>query len=186
MNYWQGEKVCLRGVEPSDGDTFFQWNLNSEMGRNLVFLWPPISQALVRKQIEELALKSLEKDAFTWVIEDQERMAVGSIATHHCDSRTGSFSYGINVAPEHQRKGYAAEAIWMVIRYYFEELRFRKVNVHVFSHNEASIALHEKLGFVKEGRLREMVYTGGDWYDLLCYGMTITEWKEIEAIRRKP
>lgn len=177
MNYWQGQKVRLRGVEPDDAETFFQWNRDSEMGRKLDFLWPPISQALVRKQIEELALRSLEKDTFTWVIENMAGVAVGSIATHDCNSRSGTFSYGINVAPEHHRKGYAAEAIQLVLRYYFEELRYHKVNVQVHSHNRASIALHEYLGFVKEGTLRESVFAGGERYDILCYGMTKVEWE---------
>src|SRR5579871_6301489 len=176
MNYWQGEKVRLRGVEPTDAETFFQWNLDSDMGRNFAFVWPPISQALVKKQVEEMAQKTLEEDAFIWVIEDMSGRAVGSITTHHCDRRNGVLGYGINIAVEHQRQGYASEAIVMILKYYFEELRYQKVAIQVFSHNEASMALHEKLGFVKEGTLRQMIYTGGQYFDLLCYGMTKAEW----------
>jgi RimJ/RimL family protein N-acetyltransferase len=178
MNYWQGKKVRLRGVEPTDAETFFQWNLDSDMGRNLAFVWPPISQALVTKQVEEMALKTLEEDSFTWVIEDGSGRAVGSVTTHHCDRRNGTFGYGINVAAEHQRQGYATEAICLILKYYFEELRYQKVAVQVFSHNEMSIALHEKLGFLKEGVLRQMIYTGGQYFDLLCYGMTKAEWEK--------
>src|SRR5438067_477060 len=76
MNYWQGERIRLRGMEPTDAETFFQWNLDSEMGRNLDFVWPPISQALVKKQVEDGSLKSLEEDAFTWIIEVRSGQAV--------------------------------------------------------------------------------------------------------------
>ncbi|MCC6442408.1 MAG: GNAT family N-acetyltransferase [Armatimonadetes bacterium] len=176
MNYWQGKKVRLRGVEPSDAEIFFQWNQDSEMGRNLEFLWPPISRELVRKQVEEMALRTMEQDRFRWVIEDASGMPVGQIDTHHCDSRTGNFSYGLNIAPEHQRQGYASEAIRMILRYYFEEIRYHKATVEILSHNHASIALHERLGFMQEGRLRDMVFTGGRYYDLLYYGMTRKEW----------
>src|SRR2546423_12765394 len=123
MNFWQGKRVRLRGVEPTDAETFFTWNLNSEMARQLSFVWPPVSQAQLSSEIKELSLKKLEDDTFRWVIEDASSIAVGSITTHHCDPRTGTFSYGLNVAPEHQRKGYAIEAILLVLKYYFEELR---------------------------------------------------------------
>lgn len=180
MNYWQGERVRLRGIEPTDAETFSRWHLDSDMGRNLDFVWPPISQALIKKQIEEGSLKTLEKDAFTWVIEDGSGQAVGSITTHHCDRRNGTFGYGINIAAERQKQGYATEAVRLVIKYYFDELRYNKAAVHVFSHNRASIALHEKLGFVKEGVLRQMVYTGGEYFDILCYGMTKSDFRNRE------
>ena len=77
MNFWQGKRVRLRGVEPSDAEAFFRWNLDSETGRALDFLWPPISLAQVRKQIEEAALEKFAGEKFTWVIEDGAGMPVG-------------------------------------------------------------------------------------------------------------
>jgi RimJ/RimL family protein N-acetyltransferase len=37
------------------------------------------------------------------------------------------------------------------------------------------VRLHEKLGFQLEGRLRRVVYTRGQYYDELYYGMTAEE-----------
>ncbi|HKQ77041.1 MAG TPA: GNAT family protein [Blastocatellia bacterium] len=177
LNFWQGKNVRLRGIEPSDADIFFAWNMDSEMARRLDFVWPPVSQAQVKREIEELSQKKLEHDSFTWVIEDTSGAAVGSISTHNCNARNGTFSYGVGVVREHQRKGYAAEAIQMILKYYFEELRYQKVSVAVHSYNEESIALHEKLGFVREGTLRRMIYTRGEYFDVYWYGMTKEEWE---------
>jgi RimJ/RimL family protein N-acetyltransferase len=176
MNYWQAKHVRLRGVEPSDAPTFFAWNLDSEMARNLDFVWPPVSQAQVKSWVEKQSQNKLEHDAFTWVIEDSSETAVGSITTHSCNHRNGTFSYGVNIAREHQRRSYAAEAIMLVLRYYFEELGYQKVTVQVYGFNQASAELHEKLGFVREGTLRRMVYTAGEYYDLHWYGLTKEEW----------
>ena len=189
LNFWQAKNVRLRGIEPSDADIFFAWNMDSEMARRLDFVWPPVSQAQVKKEIEELSLKKLEHDSFTWVIEATSGKVVGSIMTHSCDSRNGTFSYGVNVVREHRRKGYAAEAIQMVLRYYFEELRYQKVSVAVHSYNEESVALHEKLGFVREGTLRRMVYTRGEYFDVHWYGMTKEEWErsiKMEGAAEQP
>src|SRR5262245_50722879 len=131
MNFWENGKIRLRGVEPSDADLFIRWNLNSERARYLDFVWPPVSQASVRAWVEEQSNKKLEDDAFHWIIESPDGQPVGSISTHHCDPRYGTFSYGVDIDPAHHRKGYATEAIRLVIKYYFEEFRYQKVTVSV-------------------------------------------------------
>ena len=178
MNFWQGRLVRLRGVEPSDAEAFARWNLDSEVARELDFVWPPISLARIRKDLEEESLKRLEGDAFMWVVEDASAVAVGHISTHRCDQRRGVFRYGLSVAREHRRRGYATEAARLVLKYYFEELRYQKCLVGVHSTNPASVALHEKLGFVREGTLRRMAYTGGQFHDLHLYGMLKEEWEQ--------
>ncbi|HEX5943871.1 MAG TPA: GNAT family protein, partial [Anaerolineales bacterium] len=67
-----------------------------------------------------------------------------------------------------------------VLRYYFRELRYQKVTIMIYSFNERSIRLHEKLGFKLEGRLRRMVYTNGTFYDELFFGMIIEEFDQID------
>ena len=167
MNFWQEKKIRLRGIEPSDAAHFIQWNLNSERARHLDFVWPPTSDASVQAWAEERSKRKLEHDAFHWVIENQDGEPAGSISTHNCNPRYGTFTYGIDVAPEHQRKGYACEAIQLVLRYYFEELRYQKVTVAVHSDNESSIKLHDRLGFQREGTHRRMLYTQGHFVDVL-------------------
>jgi RimJ/RimL family protein N-acetyltransferase len=178
MNFWQGKKVRLRGVEPSDAETFFRWNLDSEVARALEFVWPPVSEERVRDFLRQQSLKVLEHDAFMWVIEDGKGRAVGTITTHHCDPHHGTFMYGIHIAREHSRSGYASDAIAIVLKYYFEERRYQKVSVSIHGYNAASVALHERLGFRHEGTLRRMIYTKGEHFDQLWYGMTKEEWAE--------
>lgn len=177
-NFWQGRLVRLRGAEPSDAEAFARWNLDGEMARDLDFVWPPVSLAFVRKDLEGLTLRKLDGDAFFWVIEDAAGQAVGQIATHGCEPRTGVFRYGLSVAREHRRRGYATEAVALVLKYYFEELRYQKCLVGVRSNNAASVALHERLGFVREGTLRRMAYTGGRFHDVYHYGMLKEEWEQ--------
>ncbi|MCI0578584.1 MAG: GNAT family N-acetyltransferase [Chloroflexi bacterium] len=104
MNYWQGKKVRLRGIEPADAGHFIRWNLDSERARYLDFVWPPISDAAVRAWAEEKSQQKLTGDAFHWVIESENGEPAGSISTHDCNPRYGTFSYGVDVAPEHRAK----------------------------------------------------------------------------------
>lgn len=178
MNYWQTEHIRLRGVEPEDAETFWRWNQDSEMARNLEFVWPPLSLAQVQEWAKEQAQKKLENDSFHWVIENRDGLPVGSISTHNCHPRSGAFKYGIAIAKAHQRRGYASAAILLVLRYYFQELRYQKVTVQLHSDNTASRQLHEGLGFRHEGTVRRVVFSRGRHLDELYFGMTREEWQE--------
>jgi RimJ/RimL family protein N-acetyltransferase len=185
MNFWQSKHLRLRCVEPSDAAIFFNWNLDSEIMRSVrCKILPPQSQAQIGREIEERSQKNIQADSFLWVIEDSASKAIGSIRTHMCNPYNGTFSYGVSIAREHHRKGYATEAIQLILRYYFGELRYQKVNVQILVSNDASIALHEKLGFVREGILRRMAFTDGKYYDLYLYGMTKEEWEQSTLHRQ--
>ncbi|HLJ34503.1 MAG TPA: GNAT family N-acetyltransferase [Ktedonobacteraceae bacterium] len=176
--FWQGSLVRLRGIEPSDWEQHFVWDKDSEIQRLDDRLFVPRSQEATKQWAEKMALREMKGDIYFFEIENLAGELVGCISTHECDARTGTFRYGIAIQREHWRKGYASEAITIVLRYFFEELRYQKVTVNVFSFNDASIHMHERLGFQLEGRLRRMIYTQGQFFDELFYGMTAEEFRE--------
>lgn len=175
FNIWRGEKVVLRAVEPEDWQAYLQWNADSESARLSYAIPFPPSAAAMRKHVEELSMQRGEDDAYRWQIVNHLGDLVGTINTHSVERRNGTFGYGLAVKREAQRKGYAEEAIRLVLRYYFLELRYQKCTVDVYAFNEPSIRLHEKLGFTLEGRLRRMVFTNGQYHDALMYGITAEE-----------
>ncbi len=177
MNFWQTDTIRLRGIEPSDAALFFEWNQDSERARRLDFTWPPLSLAAVTEWAEQQSKKKLEGDVFHWVIENSAGQPVGSISTYACNPHAGTFSYGLDIAEPYRRKGYASAAIRLVIRYYFDELRYQKVTVPVHSNNEPSLRLHECLGFQQEGRHRRMGFSGGGYFDVIWFGMTVEEYR---------
>jgi RimJ/RimL family protein N-acetyltransferase len=177
-NIWQGERVRLRAVEPEDWKIFNQWDLDSDTARECYWVPFPKSQEAARKWALDLSLQVPKADDYFFVIENLAGELVGTINTHECDARCGTFKYGLAIRREHQRQGYAAEAIRLVLRYFFQELRYQKVTVDVYDYNEASIRLHEKIGFQQEGRVRRVVFTRGAHYDSLILGMTREEWEE--------
>jgi len=174
-NVFAGQLVRLRGVEPEDWEMFHTWNADSEAARTGYWIPFPGSKERQRQWAAKLATQDGTDDLFFFVIETLAGEIVGSIRTHECDRRNGTFTYGVAIVREHQRKGYAAEAIRLLLGYFFRELRYQKVTARVYSFNEASLTLHEHLGFVREGCLRRMRYTNGRYFDDVIYGMTAEE-----------
>ena len=54
-------------------------------------------------------------------------------------------------------------------------LRYQKCAVVVHSNNEASVRLHESLGFTREGVIRRSVFAGGQYHNNVWYGITAEE-----------
>lgn len=179
-SYWTGTLVRLRAMEPEDAEHFYQINQEVDVDRSLEMVWPPTSLASQKEWVDEASRKpDRSTDDLKFVIEALESGdIVGSIDTHHCDPRNGKLEYGLAVSERFRGKGYAAEAILLVLRFYFFERRYQKANPAVFDFNESSKRLHEKLGFKLEGVRRRDGYSHGDYHDLLLFGMTVEEFRE--------
>jgi RimJ/RimL family protein N-acetyltransferase len=180
-NFWQGEKVRLRGIEPKDAETIFQWNLDTDAIKRVDAVVHPRSYESVKNYIEESSKKGPNGDAYSFAIENKEGELVGEIRTFDCNSRNGTFKYGLLIARSYWGKGYGKEVVRLLLNYYFKELGYQKVTVHVYSFNDRSINFHEKLGFQKEGQLRRMIFTDGNYYDDIYFGMTREEFEEKQS-----
>lgn len=175
---WQGQLVRLRAVEPTDWEVYYHWNFDDEQARAVYVVPFPQSREAVRRWCEREATQPADGDNFRFAIARlDDDTVVGDVSVHGADPRVGTFAYGINIKQGERRKGYASEAILLLLRYFFQERRYQKVTIGIYSFNEASIRLHEHLGFKREGCLRRLVYTRGSYYDQLMYGLTVEEFR---------
>jgi RimJ/RimL family protein N-acetyltransferase len=162
---WQGKRIRLRAIEPEDWEAFFTFDQDSELARLDDRVYAPRSKEASKRWAEELAGEPHKNDRYFMVIETLAGEIAGSMSTHVCDPRNGTFSYGVALGEQYRRQGYASEAVILLLRYFFQ----------VYSFNEPSLRLHEKLGFQLEGRLRRMLYTNGQFFDEVLFGMTAEE-----------
>ncbi|MGW6442172.1 GNAT family N-acetyltransferase [Lentzea sp. NPDC055074] len=173
---WVGERVRLRGLEPEDWETFQRFDENTGDMRRMDRVHPPRSAAAQQEWARTTALKRPEGEALFLVVESLADGAVaGMVTTSETDQRAGRFMYGVAIGTEHKGRGYATEAVRLLLTYMFGERRFHKCEASVWGFNDASIALHRKLGFTEEGRLREHEFFAGRHHDVVLFGMTAAE-----------
>ena len=77
--------------------------------------------------------------------------------------------------------GYATEAASVVLQWAFEALELNRVQAETDTRNAASARVLEKLGFVREGTLREDCVVNGDVSDSWVYGLVRREWQPSAA-----
>jgi RimJ/RimL family protein N-acetyltransferase len=62
------------------------------------------------------------------------------------------------------------------LNYAFNELNLHKVRGQALAFNTRSIAFHQRLGFIKEGVLRDQYQIDGMYHDLICFGLIKQDW----------
>lgn len=83
---------------------------------------------------------------------------------------------GVTVAPEHQGRGIATEAVQALLAHLFGELRLHRVHASVDPRNAASMALFARLGFRREAHFSESLWFKGEWVDDVIFAMLRREW----------
>ena len=81
--------------------------------------------------------------------------------------------------PAMRGKGYGSDMILTFLKYLFEERNMDRVALTVNGYNAGAIRLYERLGFVREGVLRENVYTLGRFHDEYVYAMLRREYDAL-------
>lgn len=172
---WVGDKVRLRAIEPEDWSTFRRFDEHTANMRDADMIHVPRSAAGYR---EWAAGKHTAGEEFMLAIETRaDQTLVGSLSTSGTDRRAGRFGYGVSIGHDHQRLGYATDAVVLLLTYMFGERRLHKCEVQIYAFNEASLALHRKLGFQTEGRLRDHEYFAGRHHDVVLMGLTFAEFE---------
>ncbi|HHX72616.1 MAG TPA: GNAT family N-acetyltransferase [Clostridiales bacterium] len=180
--FWQGEKIRLRGVRESDWEEWLDDFCDSDAIRLLSWgLELPPSPEMAKAAFAQWADFKDSKSRIMFTIETLDEKPVGGINIHSKDEKNGTFSFGIRINRNHRRKGYGSEALRILLRYGFYELRFQKCNSGCVHINEGSIWLHKSVGFVEEGRQRRTIYTNGQYYDHILFGLTREEFDENEV-----
>jgi RimJ/RimL family protein N-acetyltransferase len=84
---------------------------------------------------------------------------------------------GFTLDRAYQRKGFASEAVGAVLDRLFRRQGLHKVTGECDARNQASAALMERLGFQREGLLRQQTFIKGEWTDDLLFGLLGEEWR---------
>jgi diamine N-acetyltransferase len=171
-NVLYGENIRLRAIEPADID--FMYTIENDpaiwrVGNTLV----PYS----RHQIEQYILSSQhdlysEKQLRLMIdlpLAENGKKTIGVIDLYDFDPQHQRAGVGIFVLPEEQEKGYATEALRLLIRYSFEILKLHMLHCNITADNAPSIRLFEKAGFIQCGNKKEWRYLDNCWMDELMF-----------------
>lgn len=176
--FWQGAKTRLRPWRVEDAELRFRTSLDSltlALHEDGILL--PTSVELQKERLETFAGYK-DESRIRLAMENFDGVTVGWVTMHSRDQKNGTFGFGVAVYREYRGQGYAVDAVSMVLKYGFWEQRYQKCNSMCLHSNEGSIRMHQKLGFIEEGRIRRNCFFNGTYHDEVLFGMTREEFDE--------
>lgn len=166
----QGKQIYVKPVEESDADALLKLEVeNRDFFQRFTGLR---EEAFYTRQgqlerIQE-ALKSSKRDqGYLYVIglRDTEEVIGEIMLTEVVRWNLQSCWIGYFLDQRHNGKGYMTEAVQLVVKHAFQELKFHRIEAGVMPHNLGSIKVLCKAGFHQEGIARKNVNINGQWED---------------------
>ncbi len=113
---------------------------------------------------------------YNWVIADPTTDAfIGTTTLFKVRRDQQRAEIGYSLVPSRQGQGLARTAVSRALRFAFDELALRRIEADVDPRNAPSIALLEKLGFSREGYMRERWNVNGELADTVFLGLLARE-----------
>lgn len=112
---------------------------------------------------------------YRWMVAWREHL-VGTVSLHSLNRRMGTAEVGYLIGDDYKGRGFATGALALLVEVAFEERVFRRLMALIAADNVASQRVVEKVGFRREGVLREHFVIEGRAVDEVCYGLLREEW----------
>ncbi len=102
---------------------------------------------------------------------------VGRIGIYNIDSTNHIGAIGYWIGNEFQGKGIVTKSCKTLLNYCFSDLELNRVEIRCATKNFRSQAVPERLGFTKEGIIRQGEALRNEYIDIYCYSLLKHEWK---------
>lgn len=176
----------LRLVDLVEAGEAAQWAMldlrNDPQVRNFMIAGGEIGRAGHAEWLKSLAGSARTK-VFAAMIGDE---LAGQANLSGIDRENGHAEWGFFVAPAMRGRGVAREMLSKLLDLAFGEIGLQKVNAGVLDDNPASLMLHDRFGFRREGVRRRHKRRADGFADLVLYGITAQEWTEARGQTAAP
>jgi [ribosomal protein S5]-alanine N-acetyltransferase len=131
-----------------------------------------------KKLIDMFQKNFYEKRSMRWgIVLKKDNKFIGTLGLNGLQLKNKKAEIGYEIHPSYWRKGYTSEAINEVLRYSYLELELNRIGAVVYLENEASSNLLEKLGFKKEGVLRDYLFQNNSYHTTSMFSLLKREWE---------
>ena len=161
----KSKNIFFRAPEPSDVDQLYKWENDTSIW-HLSNTVAPFS----RHTLEEYILNA-QQDIYTakqlrlMIVLNKTVEPIGCIDLFDFDPVNMYAGVGILISDDHRNKGFASEALSMLIDYAFNTLHLHQLYCNITSENEISLNLFQKQNFKIIGLKKEWIRYKGKWID---------------------
>ena len=175
----QTARLDLRPLALSDADAVFAMRSDpvvQRYGSHGPWTDRQTANDYIERDIEAMAAGTFVQLA---IVRRADAAVVGTCTLHGLDVQCRRAEVGYVLLTSEWGNGYASEAVVGLLDWGFEQLDLNRVEADIDPRNTPSARLLERLGFVREGHLRERWIVAGEVGDSWIYGLLAPEWKAL-------
>ncbi|WP_428225480.1 GNAT family N-acetyltransferase [Flavobacterium sp.] len=167
----ESTRLLLRQMNYSDVDGVFALRGNPE---NMKYIPRPLLKSRVEAMelIDTINQKIEKNEGINWaIIEKSSGVFIGFLGHYRIQWAHSRSEIGYMFLPEAQGKGYATEAVELIVKYGFEQMKMHSLEAVIDPANTGSARVLEKNHFVKEAHIRENEFFEGKYWDSVIYSL---------------
>lgn len=177
-----GTRLYFRALERDDAPIVSGW-LNDPEVRIFLRRVHPLNLQTEIDFIDSVA-KDQSSLGMMMVLRESDR-PIGVAGLHNVDLRNRKAEFGISIGEKDcWSQGYGVEATKLILGHAFGTLNMHRIVLFVYAYNERGIRCYEKVGFRKEGTLRQDQYHEGRYWDTIVMAMLRDEWQALRDATR--
>jgi ribosomal-protein-alanine N-acetyltransferase len=170
-------RLILRWISEDDIDALYDVFSDPQVMR----YWssgPLADKQAAAEMQREIAAGNRNNSSLKWglALRDSNTI-IGTVTLFNLNVSNGRAELGYAMGRPYWGKGYMHEALQALLAHAFEVLELRRLEADVDPRNVPSIRTLERLGFQREGFLRERWDVNGEIQDALFYGLLRREWR---------
>ena len=170
-------RVTLRWLDEADAPFQLALHADPQVMHFINEPWTQLDEA--HAAIEQAQAGYRDGSALVFGIELRETgQLIGNVNLHRFFEMNRRCEVGYALLPEHQGRGYVAEALTALIDYAFDELDLIRIEADINPRNTASARVVERLGFRMEGYMPQRWIIRGERQDSVFYGLLKSYWDE--------
>ncbi len=170
-------RVALRWLTEADAGALFGIFSNPTVMRYWSTL-PMSNIAQARKLVADIQEGFRTRRLFQWgVVRLEDDVVIGTCTLFAINESQGRAELGYALGHEYWGHGYMKEALTALVDFAFGKLGMRRLEADVDPRNAGSLHAIERLGFRREGVLRERWKVNGELQDSVVLGLLSHEWR---------
>lgn len=166
----KSDHIYIRPLRISDAEQSLNLQINNREFFEKYSMTRKEEYYTLKGQINQINsyLDKMKRDEtyYFGVFRNEDNLLVGSINLFQLfrDDLQSAF-IGYFLDKDNNGKGYASEAVQLIVKYAFNEINLHRIEAGVMPWNKASIRVLEKSGFHTEGISKKNVRINGKWED---------------------
>ena len=172
------ERLLLRSIDLSDVDDLFKI-LNDPDVAEYDYFYPVETKEKTFSFIERYQRELEGNEEITWgIILKENQKLIGTCCLGNFDKGAKRAEIGYALSKAQWGKGYATEAAKKILTYGFKNIKLNRIEATITPGNDSSVRVLEKLGFQREGLVRQRDLIKGKVVDGIIMGLLKSEFVE--------